>query len=146
MINFAKVKLLLACQPVRFLIVGAINTIVGYGCFAVMLYAGLPYLSAYWISMSIGVAISYILNKLFTFKSRARSILELIRFLTVYAASFVVGTMALFMLVDILSITPYAAGGINLIFTTLTSWFGHKYFSFKEGAKNAEDKRAHSFI
>lgn len=135
MINFAKAELLLACQPARFLIVGAINTVVGYGCFAAMLYAELPYLSAYWISMAIGVAVSYILNKLFTFKSRARSILELIRFLSVYAASFAAGTVILFLLVDILSVAPYAAGGTNLIFTTLTSWFGHKYFSFKEEVK-----------
>lgn len=119
------------CQLVRFLIVGGINTLVGYGFFVALLYIGVSYLPSYWLSMIIGVIVSYVLNKFYTFNKRSFSFLELARFLSVYAVSFAIGTVLLFLFVDIVGIGTYMAGGINLFFTTLISWFGHKYFSFR---------------
>jgi putative flippase GtrA len=128
-----ELKSLFEDQRIRFLIVGGINTIVGYGAFAFFIWAGLHYFYANVLSTTIAVANSYILNKYFTFKQPKKSAAEAVRFVSVYIISFILGNVVLYILVDRLSVTPYLAGLCNLVFTTLISWFGHKYFSFKTG-------------
>ena len=118
-------------QLIRFVIVGGINTVVGYGTFAIMIFVNIHYLAANMCSTIIGVACSYILNKYFTFRSRKKSIMEICRFISVYLFSFALGNLVLLAAVECMNTTPYLAGGINLAATTIISWFGHKYFSFK---------------
>ena len=62
--------------------------------------------------------------------------MEICRFISVYLFSFAIGNLVLLVTVEWMTLTPYLAGGINLAMTTIISWFGHKYFSFKSnGAK-----------
>jgi len=125
------VKALTNDQRVRFLIVGGINTAVGYGTFAAVIFIGGHYFLANFIATTVGVTVSYFLNKYFTFRQYKKSFTEVLRFISVYLFSFILGNVVLYVLVDIISISPYLAGALNLIFTTLISWFGHKYFSFR---------------
>ena len=128
---FNRVKALTNDQRVRFLIVGGINTAVGYGTFAAVIFLGGHYIVANVIATAVGVTVSYFLNKYFTFRQYKKSFTEIIRFISVYFVSFMLGNVVLYVMVDIISISPYLAGALNLIFTTLISWFGHKYFSFR---------------
>lgn len=68
-------------STIRFLIVGVINTIVGTG---VMFVFYNIFHTGYWIASAsnyvIGSIVSYFLNKYFTFKSKKRSMKEVIRF------------------------------------------------------------------
>lgn len=118
-------------QRIRFIMVGGVNTAIGYGTFALLVGLGMHYFIANICSTVIAVAISYLLNKYFTFQQYKKSYSEIIRFVTVYVVSFLLGSAMLYCLVDWLSLSPYLAGGINLVFTTLISWFGHRYFSFR---------------
>lgn len=118
-------------QRVRFLIVGGINTAVGYGAFALCVFAGIHYIAAHVAATVIGTACSYVLNKYFTFRQYKKSAAEVFRFVSVYALSFMTGTAFLYLMVSVLSLNAYAAGIVNLVFTTVISWFGHKYFSFR---------------
>lgn len=126
------IKYYLEKRFIRFLLVGGINTIVGYGTFAIFIYFNYHYYFSYIMSYVIGIANSYIWNKLFTFKSKNKSYRELLRFISVYLISFVIGSIFLYTAVDMLKINEYVAGLINLIFVTLISWIGHNKFSFKE--------------
>lgn len=122
---------LIADQRIRFLISGGVNTIVGYGTFAILIHIGVFYLIANIASTIAGMTSSYILNKFFTFKQMERSYSELVRFITVYITSFLLGNIILYLFVGIMKLNPYVIGIVNLIFTTLISWFGHKYYSFR---------------
>lgn len=122
---------ILGDQRIRFLITGGVNTAAGYGTFALLLWLGTHYLSANVAATVVGVTCSYFLNKYFTFRQYKKSYSEALRFVSVYAVSFLLGCAALYLLVDLLSVSAYAAGVLNLVFTTLISWFGHKYFSFR---------------
>lgn len=126
------IKKLFALKEFRFLITGGINTIVGYGSYTLFVFLGTQYLIANIFSTIIGTINSYFWNKYFTFKSPKKSFSEVIRFCTVYGISFLIGLLLLYILVDILNINSYIAGFINLIFTTLISYFGHNWFSFKK--------------
>lgn len=117
-------------QGIRFLFVGGLNTIVGYGLYALLLYLNVNYLVANTISTIIGVIHSYLWNKYFTFKSKEKALKEITKFISVYLVSYFIGMTTLYLFKEKFSISPYIAGLINLIVTTLISYFGHKYISF----------------
>lgn len=112
--------------------VGGINTAVGYGSYALLLFLGVSYIMAQGASTVIGTANSYFWNKYFTFKSPKKSISEIARFIIVYAASYVLNALILFVSIELLGVNEYAAGCVCLVFTTMISYIGHNLFSFKE--------------
>jgi putative flippase GtrA len=126
------VKNLFSRKEIRFLFVGGINTTVGYGSYALMIFLGLPYIIAQSVSTIIGTINSYFWNKYFTFKQPQKSIREVLRFILVYGASYVVNVLLLFVCVELLGVNEYGAGLIGLIFTTAISYIGHNFFSFKK--------------
>lgn len=126
-------KKLLAKQEIRFLMVGVLNTIVGYGLYALFLALNINYLVANTMSTILGVLHSYMWNRFYTFKSKEKAFQEFLKFSLVYLVSYLLGTLTLFIMKDKLALSPYIAGFVNLFFTTLISFFGHKYFSFKSG-------------
>lgn len=115
----------------RFLIVGIMNTAVGYGSYALFIFLHMPLNLAYVLSTVIGVANSYILNKFFTFRSKKKSFWELVRFILVYTVSFFIGYIFLPFLVNDLHMNKYLAGICNIFVTTVISFFGHRFFSFR---------------
>ena len=118
-------------EKIRFLVVGVANTAVGYGTYAAVVFFNGHYLLANIISTIVGVTCSYFLNKYYTFKQYRKSLAEACRFISVYTVSFVLSNIILYILVSCLDVSPYIAGMVNLVFVTLISWFGHRYFSFR---------------
>ena len=117
-------------QEIRFLFVGGLNTLVGYGLYAIFLMLNVNYLIANTLSTVLGVLHSYLWNRFFTFKSKEKAGKEIVKFVSVYIISYLLGTATLFCFTSLLQLSPYIAGFINLFITTLISFFGHKYFSF----------------
>ena len=117
-------------QEIRFLFVGGLNTLVGYGLYAIFLMLNVNYLIANTLSTVLGVLHSYLWNRFFTFKSKEKASKEIVKFVSVYIISYLLGTATLFCFTSFLQLSPYIAGFINLFITTLISFFGHKYFSF----------------
>ena len=125
------IKKLFQKQEIRFLFVGVLNTIVGYGLYAVFLFFQIHYLVANTLSTLLGVLHSYLWNRYFTFKSKEKAGKEIVKFASVYFLSYFIGTLTLFGFKNILHMSPYIAGLLNLAITTFISYFGHKYFSFR---------------
>lgn len=119
----------------KFIFVGILNTIVGYGSYIFLLLFGVNYIIANTLSTIIGVSCSYLLNKKITFNDSKTNKKTPFKFVSVYLVSYVVGTFNLALLVSHFGVDKYIAGFMNLFITTLISWFGHKYFSFKENVK-----------
>ena len=125
------IKNLFSIQGIRFLFVGGLNTLVGYGLYALFLYFHINYLLANTLSTILGVIHSYVWNRFFTFKSKEKALTEIVKFVSVYIVSYLLGSLTLFLFVSWLHLDQYIAGLCNLVCTTLISWFGHKYFSFR---------------
>jgi putative flippase GtrA len=117
------------------MIVGCINTFVGYGTYALMIFCGFSYVAAQAISTVVGVTNSYFWNKYFTFKKPQKSVVEILRFVSVYVFGYLVSLAVLFFCIDLLNINAYIAGLVGLIFTTAISYIGHNYFSFGPGKR-----------
>lgn len=130
------IEKLLSKQGFRFLMVGGINTAVGYGAYALLIFCGLQYLIANTLSTIIGVINSYLWNRFFTFKSKDKAFGEMARFTLVYLVSYCASMLFLYLIVDKFGVNTYIAGVLNIMLTTAVSWFGHKNFSFKKGVIN----------
>lgn len=117
-------------QAVRFVLVGILNTIVGYGAFFILLNY-FDYLAALLVSYGVGILHSFLWNKYWTFRSGGVRIAEFLKFNSVYVLSLVVNAAALAALVEVLRLDPKLGQLLLLPVTTLISYLGHKYWSFR---------------
>jgi putative flippase GtrA len=85
-------------QIARFIIVGVVNTGLGYGIIFFCMYALMlnPILSNA-IGYGVGFLISFTLNKNFTFESNGRSVTELGKFLFAFIVAYLLNLAALYL-------------------------------------------------
>lgn len=124
------------------MLIGAINTIIGY-----LLFAGLEltlgqvigYLGSLYISYAIAVTIAFVLHRRVTFRvtSSGSVVLDFVRFCAVYVVALAINTVLLPLLVEGLGWLPIPAQAVVVVITTLLSFLGHKYFSFRRRASEA---------
>lgn len=133
-------------QPLKFLLVGVINTIVGY---TVMFSAYNLLHWDYWISSTanyiVGSICSFFLNKHFTFQSRKFSGSEVVRFVLCIVCCYLIGygvarPFVRFVLQGA-SVTlqdNLAMLGGSGVFTVL-NFFGQKFFVFRKKSEATDD-------
>jgi putative flippase GtrA len=135
----------------RYLLVGAWNTLFGYGCFFLLerIFLHLaPTRPAFTASIAsvvatvINVTVSFLGYKWFVFRTQGDYWREYCRSMLVYLPSLILNAVAIgplteaFQLVPSLKIkAPYLAGAALAVVTVLASFFGHKHISFKTSTK-----------
>jgi putative flippase GtrA len=131
-----------ASQLLRYLVVGAGNTLFGYGLFVLLTMLLTPtmkygYLLASLLGNIISITFAFLGYKWFVFKTRGHYLTEWIRCLGVYATSMVLSLATLPFLVALVrratgldQKAPYIAGAILLLFSVMFSFLGHRHFSF----------------
>ena len=122
----------------KFVFVGGLNTLVGYSIFAGLLFFNIHYVIASVAGHLTGMVNSYFWNKFFTFKTPGKSLREVRRLIVVYSINYAVALGGLILFVEIFNLHPLVGQAIVLIFTTLGSFFGHKYWTFSSHNKNLE--------
>ena len=96
----------------KFLAVGALNALFGYGCFALLIFAGMHY--------SAAVLLATIAGALFNFKTTGRLVFgssdnrRIFRFLAVYAVVYVMNVTLLKILL-LAGLGPYAGGALLIL-------------------------------
>ncbi|QTE30236.1 GtrA family protein [Pengzhenrongella sicca] len=121
-------------QRIAFLLVGAINTLVGTGWFVLFqLTVGTRY--GYMASLGCAhvaaVLCAFVLYRRFVFRVRGHVWLDLARFEVVNLTALGINAAFLPLLVEAFGVPPIPA---QLLITTVTmfvSWFGHRGFSFR---------------
>jgi putative flippase GtrA len=125
----------------RFLLVGAFNTLVGLSAIAFMLHvAGVGYWLSTFLGNAIGALVSYALNKRFTFRSRASVAGSLWKFFAVvlvcYGLAYGFGLFAGRLAAAALPAFPAdrlhdAAALVGTGLYTIANYLGHKHFTFR---------------
>jgi len=115
----------------KFIIVGILNTLVGYGLFAILIYANIFYLLSLTISHVLATFHSYLWNRLFTFKSAGKISRELPKFAVVYSFIYVLNFFLLYLAVDLLKLNVLISQLFILGFVTIVSFLGQRYWTFK---------------
>lgn len=116
---------------IRYLIIGAFNTIIGYGIIFILMALGVMPEIANIIGYIFGIIVSYILNKIYTFKTKTKSKKEFIRFVMCMICSYLINFIALIVLYRYFDVDKYIATIISSIFYTLSGYIFSKYFAFK---------------
>ena len=139
-------------QLFRYLLVGGWNTIFGYTCFFLInrwlthKMSAYSYIAASLSSNLISITVSFLGYKWFVFRTKGHYLREWLRTLMVYSASVIFSTLALAPMVGLIRHTtryqtqaPYIAGAVVAIFTVLSSFFGHRHFSFRRASTKIEE-------
>lgn len=153
-----RVLALVRDQRLRFLAVGATNTVVGYVLFLVLnewVFGGLPfgYLLSLVVSYAIAIVMAFVLYRRFVFIVRGNVLVDFVRFVGVYLVSLGINLVVLPLLVEVVHLPPFLAQAIILVVTTVVSYLGHRYFSFRrrvasgvvaepEGTTDADERAA----
>jgi putative flippase GtrA len=133
---------LLADQRVRFLIVGGINTIVGYGLFVLIQWlfgAVISYFGSILIAHLFASMLAFTLYRRWVFKAGRTVVVDFLRFQVVYLVPLAANLLALPILVAGVGLNVYLAQALIVVVSTIVSFLGHKYFSFRRAVAPADD-------
>lgn len=123
-------------QGIRFGAVGVVNTVVGYSViFAAMLGLGWSPLASNVAGYAIGLCCSFLLNRRFTFASRARLGPEAGRFVAAFAIAWLLNVVMLLAAIHYLGIPETWAQVLAGVVYTLAFFVLSKLFVFIDGAR-----------
>jgi len=130
----------------RFILVGVINTLVGYGVmFGLYNLAGLHRLgdTGYWISSAanyvVGSIVSFFLNKHFTFRNREKGAGVVLRFVVnisvCYLLAYGLAKPAVAWLLGGVGLSQQLQGNLTMLagsgLFVVLNYFGQRFFAFK---------------
>jgi putative flippase GtrA len=130
------VRVLRRREQVLYLVVGAWNTVFGYGIWALLQFLigdRVHYLVVVLIAWPLAVLNAYFGYRWFVFRSHGSIVRELPRFSLVYLATLLVNLALLPILLDLLPFNIYVVQALLLTVVVVASYLGHKYFSFGNG-------------
>jgi putative flippase GtrA len=116
---------------IKFALVGLLNTGVDVTIFFLLTRAEVPYLAAQIVSYSCGAANSYLLNKLWTFRSCGLSYAEMVRFATVNLVSLGISVALLAFLHDQAGLGLAAAKAGATVCALAANFLGNKLWVFR---------------
>lgn len=115
----------------KFVFVGILNTIVGYGLFAILIYLNVFYLLSLTVSHILGTLHSYLWNRFFTFKSANRVRQELPKFIVVYTLIYFLNFILLYIAVGLFRFNALISQLFILGLVTTISFVGQRYWTFR---------------
>jgi putative flippase GtrA len=116
-------------QLIKFIMVGLLNTVFGYSCYAFFLFMGLSFPLAVLVSTCIGV--------LFNFKTTGRIVFAsanndyFLKFTAVYGIVYFFN-IALIKLMEFLTSNLYLAGFVAMVPAAILAFVLNKYLVFRE--------------
>lgn len=145
-------------KKIKFLFVGGLNTLIGYGVSTLMLYLvfkipfnakaqadELQLLASSFTGHIAGMVNAYFWNKYFTFECSEKSFKQVIRFCIVGFLQLALSYGMQLLFQNVLGLGIYVAQPVTIVITTVFSYIGHNYFTFiKDGShtnKNTTDTK-----
>jgi putative flippase GtrA len=116
---------------VKFALVGILNTAVDVALFFVLTRLDVPYVAAQVVSYSCGAGNSYVLNKLWTFRTCGLSYPEMLRFAAVNLASLGISLVCLRLLHDTAGLGLAAAKGAATVCALAANFLSSKLWVFR---------------
>ena len=120
-------------QFLRYIVVGVLNTLVGYSIiFACMYLVGMSPETSNVAGYAVGLVVSYVLNRNFTFKSKQSRRTEIIRFLAVFAVAYSLNFAALLLLIYHLGLHKGMSQIAASVVYVGSSYLLNKYYVFRQ--------------
>jgi putative flippase GtrA len=127
---------LLDRREVRFIIVGGVNTVVGYAVFVALEVwafgeARWGYAASLVGSYIVGILVGYLLYRRYVFDDRSRWTTSLPRFVLTNLVTLALNGVILALLVELAQMPRLGAQIVALVVTVIASYAGHSLFSFR---------------
>ncbi|MFZ2267942.1 MAG: GtrA family protein [Azonexus sp.] len=122
-------------QKLRYLTVGAWNTVAGYGIFAGLYLTfdqHIGYMIIAVLAHIAAVSQSFITHRLIVFRSSQNWHAEYVRFHLAHLGWFCVGISALPIMVEGLHLSPLVAQAAITVVVVIASYFVHQHFTFRK--------------
>jgi len=135
------VRQVLADQRIRFLIVGGLNTVIGYSLFALFQvtfgrYLGeFGYLVSLILSYAIAMGVAFVLHRKFVFQVQGNLWVDLGRFVLTNLVGFGLNAAILPLMVVTTGWDPLIAQALTAFLVAIASYLLHKHFSFRRKAQ-----------
>ena len=136
----AVIRRLARDERVRFLVIGGINTVVAYLLFVLFeLTLGGYYFLSLFLAYLLATLLAFVLHRRFTFGALGRDkvIVDFLRFESVYVVMFLLNAALLPLLIEVAGWSSLVAQAVIVVITTVVSYLGHKFFSFRRGKSHA---------
>lgn len=122
----------LAIQILKFGIVGLSNTIIALAIYYGLIYIGMHYIVANTIAFLLSVLNAYYWSNKYVFEKTSDGHKKaLIKTYLVYGSTFLLGTVTLFLMVNIMDVSQWIAPIINLLVTIPINFVLNKFWAFK---------------
>lgn len=118
-------------QFIKFGIVGLSNTAIGLGIYYLLIWLNINYLISNAISWIISVFNAFYWNNKYVFKSNNSWMSALVKTYISYGFSFLVGSLVLYVLVDMFNVSQYLAPLLSLVITIPLNFVLNKFWTFK---------------
>ena len=131
-LEMSRSDILVSHRIIRFLGVGVLNTLFGYGIYAGLVYIGLPYLVALFIATIAGVIFNYFSFGRLVFKARDGWTI-FAKFLAAYVIVYAINAVLLSVLTEGKYLNAYLAQCVCIFPSVALSWLLMNYWVYKEG-------------
>lgn len=117
---------------VAFLIVGGLNTVIGFVFYIALLdLASVPYAAALPAAYLAATVVAFVLHRRFVFRVRGHAARDLFRFLLVNLGALAVNEVLLTLAVREVGLNPVVGQLVAAALTMMISFIGHRNFSFR---------------
>ena len=115
----------------RFIGVGLLNTVVGYGIYGSLILLKMPYLAALLIATIMGVIFNYFSIGRLVFKARG-GLIVFGKFIAAYSLVYGINATALDVLIKHFQFNPYMGQALCVPLSVLMSWLLMNYWVYKK--------------
>ncbi|MNN40685.1 GtrA-like protein [compost metagenome] len=120
-------------QLFQFLGVGVINTVVGLIAIYVFMWLGSGDVVANFLGYSVGLCVSFSLNRRWTFLNTHPERFAFLKFMLVTVCAYCANLSAMLGARDYFLIRPEVAQAVGVAFYTFISFLGCRYYVFRSG-------------
>ena len=115
----------------RFIVVGIINTIIGYTIIMLLFHLiSLSYTLSYFLSYIVGIIISFFLNRKFVFFSQNKKLKEFIKFLFAFIVSYSTSYLGLYLIVENHLLNTNIAFFAGMVIYSILFYLLNRYLTF----------------
>ena len=127
----------------RYVLVGCANTLIGLSVIFLCMALGLSPVPANAIGYAVGLLVSYLLNRRFTFRSRVPLGSGAVRYAAVVACAYALNLAVLLIAIHMLAINAYIAQTLGVGIYFIAVFVGSSLFVFTDAkADNTGDQSA----
>ena len=117
---------------IRYLLVGVANTLVGLGIiYFAMYFLRLEIIQANVLGYAVGILLSFVLNKTWTFGSNHHVVSSFLRFLLVVAVAYISNLVTVLVATSHFGLNPYIAQALGMLPYTTIGFLGSRFFAFR---------------